>query len=64
MTKCVTSFSQTRQNYISHFFVAKDVLDALYLQDGVLQFKKWVCHTGGETCKRRLVHDVALIIMA
>ena len=61
MTKCVTSFSQTRQNYISHFFVAKDVLDALY---GVLQFKKWVCRTGGETCKRRLVHDVALIIMA
>ena len=35
-----------------------------YLQDGTLQFKKWVCRMGGETFKRRLVRGVALIIMA
>ena len=47
------------------YIAAKDVLPILhYLQDRPLQFKKWVCCTGGKTFKWRLVHGVTLILMA
>ena len=54
MTICFASYSQTRL-CISHLYSSKNVLATI---QSALVFKKWVCHTGSEAFKRRLVHGV------